>query len=40
MVFYTSKYQISEISKTVDKELTSVLCKKLDDMNLYRVTVA
>lgn len=40
MVFYTNKYQISEISKTIDGEKTSELCKKLDDMNLYRVKVA
>jgi hypothetical protein len=40
MVYYTNKYQISEISKTVDGAATAELCKKLDDMNLYRVTVA
>lgn len=40
MVFYTNKYQISEISKSVDGEATAELCKKLDDMNLYRVKVA
>ena len=40
MVYYTNKYQISEISKTVDGSATKDLCKKLDDMNLYRVTVA
>ncbi|RXJ99653.1 hypothetical protein CRU98_06400 [Arcobacter sp. CECT 8986] len=40
MVYYTNKYQISEISKSVDKEITKELCKKLDDMNLYRVKVA
>jgi hypothetical protein len=40
MVYYTNKYQISEISKTVDGESTKELCKKLDDMNLYRVKVA
>ena len=40
MVYYTNKYQISEISKTVDGEITKDLCKKLDDMNLYRVKVA
>lgn len=40
MVYYTNKYQISEISKSVDGESTKELCKKLDDMNLYRVKVA
>jgi hypothetical protein len=40
MVYYTNKYQISEISKTVDGDTTKELCKKLDDMNLYRVKVA
>jgi ABC-type Na+ efflux pump permease subunit len=40
MVYYTNKYQISEISKTVDGDSTKDLCKKLDDMNLYRVKVA
>ena len=40
MVYYTNKYQISEISKSVDGDSTSELCKKLDDMNLYRVKVA
>lgn len=40
MVYYTNKYQISEISKSVDGEATKDLCKKLDDMNLYRVKVA
>lgn len=40
MVYYTNKYQISEISKSVDGETTKDLCKKLDDMNLYRVKVA
>jgi hypothetical protein len=40
MIFYTNKYQISEISKTVDGDSTKELCKKLDDMNLYRVKVA
>jgi hypothetical protein len=40
MVYYTNKYQISEISKSVDGEATKELCKKLDDMNLYRVKVA
>lgn len=39
MVYYTNKYQISEISKSVDGEVTKELCKKLDDMNLYRVSV-
>ncbi len=40
MVYYTNKYQISEISKSVDGDITKDLCKKLDDMNLYRVKVA
>lgn len=40
MIYYTNKYQISEISKSVDGEVTKDLCKKLDDMNLYRVKVA
>ncbi|QOP40730.1 hypothetical protein [Sulfurimonas marina] len=40
MVYYTNKYQISEISKSVDGDTTKDLCKKLDDMNLYRVKVA
>lgn len=40
MIYYTNKYQISEISKSVDGEATKELCKKLDDMNLYRVKVA
>lgn len=40
MIYYTNKYQISEISKTVDGDATKELCKKLDDMNLYRVKVA
>lgn len=40
MVYYTNKYQISEISKSVDGEATKEVCKKLDDMNLYRVKVA
>lgn len=40
MVYYTNKYQISEISKSVDGDVTKALCKKLDDMNLYRVKVA
>ncbi len=39
MVYYTNKYQISEISKSVDGDSTKDLCKKLDDMNLYRVKV-
>ncbi len=39
MIYYTNKYQISEISKSVDGEVTKELCKKLDDMNLYRVSV-
>jgi hypothetical protein len=40
MIYYTNKYQISEISKSVDGASTKDLCKKLDDMNLYRVKVA
>ena len=40
MVYYTNKYQISEISKSVDGDATKAVCKKLDDMNLYRVKVA
>jgi hypothetical protein len=40
MIYYTNKYQISEISKSVDGDITKDLCKKLDDMNLYRVKVA
>ncbi len=40
MVYYTNKYQISEISKAVDGASTKDLCRKLDDMNLYRVKVA
>lgn len=40
MIFYTNKYQISEISKAVDGTATADICKKLDDMNLYRVKVA
>ena len=40
MIFYTNKYQISEISKAVDGAATKALCKHLDDMNLYRVKVA
>lgn len=40
MVYYTNKYQMSEISKAVDGDKTKEICKKLDDMNLYRVKVA
>lgn len=40
MVFYTNKYQISEISKSVDGAKTKAICKKLDDMNLYRISIA
>jgi len=40
MIYYTNKYQISEISKSVDGDATKELCHKLDDMNLYRVKVA
>ncbi|MDH4945329.1 hypothetical protein [Sulfurimonas sp. C5] len=40
MMYYTNKYQISEISKSVDGDATKDLCKKLDDMNLYRIKVA
>ncbi len=39
MVYYTNKYQISEISKIADGDVTKDLCRKLDDMNLYRVKV-
>jgi molybdenum cofactor biosynthesis enzyme MoaA len=40
MIYFTNKYQISEVSKSVDGAVTKDLCKKLDDMNLYRVKVA
>lgn len=40
MIYYTNKYQISEMSKSIDGASTAALCKKLDDMNLYRVKVA
>jgi hypothetical protein len=40
MVYFTNKYQISEISKVADGDITKDLCRKLDDMNLYRVKVA
>ena len=40
MIYYTNKYQISEISKSVDGDATKAVCRKLDDMNLYRVKVA
>lgn len=40
MVYYTNKYQISEISKSVDGDATKAVCRKLDNMNLYRVKVA
>lgn len=40
MIFYTNKYQISELSKAIDGEATADVCKKMDDMNLYRVKVA
>eukprot|EP01003_Olkasia_polycarbonata_P003182 NODE_1769_length_494_cov_7.840449_g1691_i0.p1 GENE.NODE_1769_length_494_cov_7.840449_g1691_i0~~NODE_1769_length_494_cov_7.840449_g1691_i0.p1 ORF type:complete len:122 (-),score=11.85 NODE_1769_length_494_cov_7.840449_g1691_i0:55-420(-) len=40
MIYYTNKYQISECSKELDGDVTKDLCKKLDDMNLYRVKVA
>jgi hypothetical protein len=29
MIYYTNKYQISEISKAVDGDVTKDLCKKL-----------
>ena len=32
--------EISEISKSVDGDATKAVCRKLDDMNLYRVKVA
>ncbi len=40
MIYFTNKYQISEISKAVDGEATKVFCKKFDDMNLYRIKIA
>ena len=40
MIYYTNKYQISEISKKVDGDAVKDLVRKLDDMNLYRVKVA
>jgi len=40
MIYYTNKYQISEVSKQIDGEITKDLCKNIDDMNLYRVKVA
>ncbi|MDR1975893.1 MAG: hypothetical protein LBQ18_02745 [Campylobacteraceae bacterium] len=40
MVFYTNKYQISEVSKAVDGAKTAEICRKLDDMNLYRIKVS
>ncbi len=40
MIYYTNKYQISEISKTVDGDGTKSFCKKFDDINLYRIKVA
>ncbi len=40
MIYYTNKYQMSEVSKAVDGEKTAAVCKKLDDMLLYRVKVA
>jgi hypothetical protein len=40
MIYYTNKYQISEISKTVDGDSVKPFCKKFDDMNLYRIKVA
>ncbi len=40
MIFYTNKYQMSEVSKAVDGGATAAVCKKLDDMLLYRVKVA
>lgn len=40
MIYFTNKYQISEISKSVDGDVTKDICKHLDDMNLYRVKVA
>jgi hypothetical protein len=40
MIYYTNKYQISEISKTVDGDGTKSFCKKFYDMNLYRIKVA
>jgi len=40
MIYYTNKYQMSEVSKAVDGGVTAAVCKKLDDMLLYRVKVA
>ncbi|MGW8168944.1 MAG: hypothetical protein ACWGHH_02965 [Sulfurovaceae bacterium] len=40
MIYYTNKYQISEISKAVDGDDAKALCRKLDDMNLYRLKIA
>ena len=40
MIYYTNKYQISEVSKELDGDATKDLCRNLDDMNLYRVKVA
>jgi hypothetical protein len=40
MVYYTNKYQMSEISKSVDGAKTKDVCRKLDDMNLYRVKIS
>ncbi|QOG11236.1 hypothetical protein [Arcobacter sp. FWKO B] len=40
MIYYTNKYQISEVSKTIDGDVTKPFCRKFDDMNLYRIKVA
>ncbi len=40
MIYFTNKYQISEVSKEIDGDVTKDICKHLDDMNLYRVKVA
>ncbi len=40
MVYFTNKYQISELSKAVDGDSTKDFCRKFDDMNLYRIKVA
>jgi len=41
-VIYTNRYQISELSKRLDKEddETMALCKKLDSMAQFKITVA
>lgn len=40
-VIYTNKYQISELSKNIDKdELTAEICRKFDGMDTITVDVA